>query len=142
MARDNPQLIAGGNISPSRFVKWDLSGGGDFTVIQATDNTKIAGISMEGTREAPIPSVSTAYAAQSGESFKVYGDGEICLLELGGTVVAGDDLSSDANGKGTAITGGTSTQEIGATALEGGASGELILVQVRLRSEGQTAVSS
>ena len=135
-----PQLIAGGNIPASHFVKPDL--GTDFSVVVADANAKIQGISQVGSREAPIPSVTTPYAAADGEQLRIHGDGEVCLLVLGGTVAAFDDLKSDASGHGVVITGGTTTQEIGAVALQAGVSGDHILVQVRLRSEGQTAVSS
>jgi len=140
MVRENPTFMAGGNIVPSRFVKWNL--GEDNTVIQATANAKIQGIAQEGSREAPIPSVSTVYAAQDGEEIHVYGQGEVCLLELGGTVAAADDLKSDANGKGVVVTAGTTTQEVGAQALQSGVSGEKIRVQVLLKAEGQTVISS
>jgi len=136
----NPQYIAGGNITAGRFVTFSPTA--DFTVTQAGANVKIAGISMVGTREAPIPSVTTPYAAQSGESLRVHGDTEVCHLTLGGTVEPGDDLKSDADGKGVKIAGGTTTQEIGATSLQGGVSGDSILVQVSLRAEGQTAAIS
>ena len=140
MPRDNPQFIAGGNIIPSRFVKWDL--GSDHSVVQATANTKIQGVSQSGSREAPIPGVTPVYAAANGEQLRVHGDGEVCLLTAGATVAAGDDLKSDSTGRGVVVTAGTTTQEIGAQALQSGAVNELILVQVRLRSEGQTVISS
>jgi len=136
----SPNFIAGGNISPSRFVRQDDTA--DFQVLEADANSKLAGISMEGTREAPIPSVSTALAAQSGEPLQVYGDTEECLLELGGTVRPGEDLKSDADGKGVTIAAGATVQEIGAVALENGVDGELIRVQVSLRSEGSVAAQS
>lgn len=140
MTFNSPQLVAGGNITASRFVKWDL--GSDHSVVQATANAKIIGVSQSGTREAPIPAVTTPYAAQDGEQLRVHGETEICLLTAGATVVAGDDLKSDSTGRGVVITAGTTTQEVGALALQGGAVNELILVQVTRRSEGQTAISS
>jgi hypothetical protein len=141
MPQINPQLVAGGNISASRFVSPDL--GTDFSVVQASAaNQRVIGISQSGTREAPIPAVTTPYAAQDGEQLRVHGEGEVCLLTLGATVAAFDQLKTDANGKGVVITAGTTTQEIGAVALQSGDADELILVQVTLRSEGQTAISS
>lgn len=50
----------------------------------------------------------------------------ITLLELGGTVTAGDDLKSGASG--VAVTGGTAKR---ATALESGVSGDLISVLLK-----------
>jgi len=140
MPRENPNYVASGNITSSRFVS--PVSGSDFTVAQAIANSKIAGIAHEGSREAPIPSVTTPYAAADGESLVIYGQGEVCKLVLGGTVENGDDLKSDADGKGVIITDSTTTQEIGATALEGGITGDHIRVQVQLRAEGQTAYAS
>ena len=110
----------------------------DFEVAEANANEAIAGISMEGTRTAPIPDVTANEAAQDGEPLQVYGQGEVCLLELGGTVNPGDLLKSDADGKGVVIASGGTLQEIGAKAVEGGVSGEAILVQVQIRSGGAT----
>ena len=140
MPSPNPSYIAGGTIAPSRFVTHSQAN--DFEVTQAAANDKIAGISQEGTRTAPIPDVSTNEAAQSGETLQVYGDGEDCLLELGGAVNPGDELKSDADGKGVQIAAGATVQQIGAIALEGGASGELIRVQVKRYHSGSTAQNS
>lgn len=137
----NPSFLAGGNISPSRFVKPDL--GTDFSVIQATANSTIAGISQSGSREAPIPAVTTPYAAADGESLRVHGMGEVCLLTLGGTVAAFDQLKSDGNGKGVVAAAGVTTQEIGAVALQSGVSADIILVQCTpYKAEGQTVINS
>ncbi len=124
-----PNFIAGGDIRPSRFVKQSTSA--DHTVLEADANEAIIGIASEAGREPPLPSVSTILAASSGDNVLVYTEGDTCLLELGGTVAAGDNLKSDADGKGVAIaTTGTTAQEIGAKALTSGASGEFIRVQV------------
>ena len=139
MSRDNPQYIANDDINVSRFVTPVLTA--DYRVVEADANSTIVGISQGGARDTPLPSASTL-AAASGDQLQVHGDGEICRLLLGGTVAHGDDLKSDSDGKGVVIAAGTTTQEIGAKALEAGSSGDLILVQVRLRSEGQTAISS
>ena len=139
MSFATPSYIAKGDVYTCRFVKSD--GTNDFAVVQATANDVVRGISQEGNREAPIPSVTSSLAAQDGESLKVYGETQECLLELGGTVAAGDRLKSDANGKGVNIaTTGTTEQNIGAVALEGGASGAKIRVQVAI-SETRPALS-
>jgi hypothetical protein len=136
----NPNYVATGNISPSRFVKVDATA--DNSVVQADANATILGIASEAGREPPLPSVSTIYAAQSGDNIHVYGESEVCLLELGGTVAAGDFLKSDANGKGVVIaTTGTTAQEIGAKALTAGASGEFIRVQVVRQTKTYPALS-
>jgi hypothetical protein len=135
-----PSYIAKGDINSSRFVKSD--GTNDFAVVEGTANAEVRGIAMEGSREAPIPSVTSPLAAKTGEGLLVYGNGQQCLLELGGTVSAGDVLKSDSAGKGVVIaTGGDTLQHIGAVALEGGVSAEKILVEVDIRSERPVATS-
>ena len=137
MAQITPSFMASGDIRPSRFVTIS----GDHQVAESNANDKIIGISQQGTRDAPIPSAS-ALAAASGETLKVYGDTQECSLELGVTVTAGMDLKSDADGQGVAITQGATNQEVGATALACGVSGDIVRVQVQLRSEGGTAEES
>jgi hypothetical protein len=119
--------IAAGDVFPSRFVKV----AGDFTFGQATANDPIFGISHAGTNYPPIPEVSADKAATAGQSIRIHKPGERCLLKAGGTVVAGDRLKSDADGKGVAIAAaGTVPQRYGAVALHGGALDELIEVEV------------
>lgn len=127
-----PNVIANGNISPSRFVMPDTSTPDNNSVLQATANATIFGISQAGGREPPLPSVSTIYAAQAGDPVKVLGIGDIGHLEIVATVAAGDELISDASGKGTPrASGGTTNQNVGAIALEAGGAGALIRVQVQ-----------
>lgn len=126
-----PQMKAGGNISPCRFV----SISGDFTVIQSTAGSNsrgdaVLGVSQQGTRDAPISGAS-AYAGIDGDAMQIHGDGDICLLTAATTTTAGDLLKSDANGKGTPIaSSGVYNDNIGAVALQGGSADELILVQI------------
>ncbi|HOV61674.1 MAG TPA: DUF2190 family protein [Candidatus Hydrogenedentes bacterium] len=119
---------ASANISPSRFVT--LSGAK--TVAQAGDNGEIIGVAQEGSNKAPLQDmVSTVYAAETGQSLEVYSAGEVCLVEAGGTITAGNLLKSDSQGRAVAIaTSGTTIQNYGAVALEGGATGEKILCLV------------
>jgi len=129
MTTQSPNYVAAGNISPFRFVKTYTSA--DNAVVQADANARIVGVAQEAGRSAPIPDVSTNYAAVSGDPIHVYGLGEQPLLELGGTVAAGDLLKADSSGKGVVIaTTGTTIQNVGARALSAGASGEKIRVQV------------
>ncbi len=77
----------------------------------------------------PLNDVSNSgYAAISGDSLRIFGQGDDCLLTLGvGGATAGDLLKSDANGAGvTASTG----NKAGARALQTGAAGEKIRVEV------------
>jgi hypothetical protein len=105
--------------------------------LEADANDVLIGISYEGGKHAPLSDlVSSNPHAESGDPIGLYGDGEQCLLELGGTVVRGGRLKSDADGKGVAVaTTGTTIQQYGAIALESGVSGEKIRVFVLLGSE-------
>lgn len=135
MPNTPPRLVAGGNINPCRFVK--MSTTEDDTGLEADANEAPIGISHDSGRYAPLNDlITTNYHAIDGDPITLYGDGDQCLLELGGSVTRGGYLKSDADGKGVAVaTTGTTIQQIGAVALESGSSGEKIRVQVQLRSE-------
>lgn len=135
MAGETPNLMANGDIRPSRFVKLDSSA--DCKGLEADANEIVIGISKESGREPPLPSVSTVLAAAAGDPLPYYGDGETCLLELGsGGCSAGDRLKSDADGCGVVIaTTGTTIQHIGARAMQAGAAGTKVRVQVLISSE-------
>lgn len=129
MPNTAPHFKASGTIRPARFVK--ISGSN--TCAESDANEKVIGVSMLGTNQPPLEDlVTNAYAAESGDSLEIHGDGDICYLELGsGGATAGQDLKSDADGKGVAAaTTGTTIQQIGATALETASAGELCRVQV------------
>lgn len=128
MANTNPSYLAGGTIRPSRFVKITAA----HTVSESDANEASVGVSQEGGNQPPLSDlVSTINAAVSGETLKVYGLGDECLLELGDTVTAGQYLKSDADGKGVPVaTTGTTLQLAGALALDAGAAGDLLRVQV------------
>lgn len=118
-----PHLVASGSIYPARFVKVS----GNRQVAQAGAGEDVCGISQVGTNKAPIPDVTSQYAAESGQPLEIHGFGSLCLLTLGGSVTAGDFLKADADGKGVTASSG---DKCGALALEGGSSGEQVLVQV------------
>jgi hypothetical protein len=118
--------VSTGNIAPSRFVKLSTTLDGKCT--QAGAGEKIFGISQQGTRNTPYGSLDDGYAAIAGENLQIYGPGDDgAVLELGGTVAAGDRLKSDANGKG--VTTVTNLDEVGAVAMVAGTSGQLVPVQ-------------
>jgi hypothetical protein len=110
----SPNLIANGTIACSTFVKVDSST--SFKCIQAAANTDWPiGISQEWADAAPIPGASTN-AAVAGEQVKIYGLGDICLLQsttAGWT--AGDKLTSNSTGQGVTASG---SNVFGAIALE------------------------
>lgn len=117
---------ASGNVTPSRFVKLSST---DNVVAQAGAGEAIIGVSQAGTRNAPYSSLDDGYAAADGEDLEVFGDNEVCWLELGAAATVGARLKSDANGAGTPVT--ANNDEWGAVALVAGASGDLIQVEVR-----------
>lgn len=123
------QYVAGGNIYPCRFISQSASA--PFTAIQAAAGDATFGISMEGTTVVPIDGytdASSVYAATLGLPVPYWGEHDDCLLEIAGTVTAGDLLKSDANGKG--VTGTPGTDKCGARALQSGVAGEKIRVVV------------
>jgi len=127
---NNRNFTAGGNINVCRFVTPSVNS--DFTVIQATATTLPIGISQMGQKGPPgVSGVTDDLAAASGDTLRVYGQGEETLLELGsGGIQAGQYLQPDANGKGVAAPFTTGTIYIGAYALESGSAGEKVRVQV------------
>lgn len=133
---DSASYIAGGNISPSRFVSVDANG--DNTVVQAGLNDQILGISQKGTRQVPIPSASS-YAAIDGDSLLVHIDGaDDVLLEYGATVTRGQRLKSDANGKGIPVATSGEAQKVGAIALQSGSAGDVRPVLVKTQIQPAT----
>lgn len=120
-----PSFIAGGNVSPSRFVKGEA--GESNTILQAGLNERAIGISHESTLEAPIPGAS-AFTATEGLIVQVYGLGEVCEVLGAATIAAFDYLKPDANG--SAVVAGPG-DAYSAVALVDAASGEKVKVVIR-----------
>lgn len=137
MANTPPVLKASGTIRQCRFVKIS----GNFTGAEADANERVIGISYQSSRTAPLNDLApTSDHAISGDQIQMYGVGDVCLLEYGGTVTAGEYLKSDADGKGVTIaSSGTTPQYVGAIALDGGSSGEKRLVQMVIASVSHAA---
>lgn len=120
---------ASDNIRPSRFVKIS----GNYTVAECDANEWPIGISAEYSENAPLPSQSTEYVANSGNSCPVYNetnthDRPVLLILGSGGCMAGQLLKSDTNGAGVAV---ASNNDIyGAQALEAGSSGETVRVRI------------
>lgn len=137
MPNTPPHLMANGNIAPSRFVTLDTSA--DVKGIQATANAQIIGAAMAGSNYPPLSDlVTTTYAAQAGQYFQMYSDGDVCLVEAGAAITRGARLKSDSVGRAVTIAStGTTIQHFGAVAIQSAAgAGELILVLMQtLRSE-------
>ncbi len=119
---------AAGNITPCSFLVRNTTTDAQYILASGT-SVPIVGISGIGTRRPPGDFFNNdGYIAVSGENFRVFQPPEKeAALRLGGTVAAGDLLTSDASGFG--ITTTTTAQQIGARALEAGVSGQVITVQ-------------
>ena len=130
MSFSSPSFVAGGTIAPATFVKMDVTAGAanDHQVVQCGAGGRAIGISQEGMKRTPgLPGSDITIAAEAGNTLRVYGLTEECLLTLGGTVTHGDFLKSDASGNGVAASTG---DLYGAMAEESGVSGQKIRVQV------------
>ena len=120
-------FAAGGSILPCRFVKPDTSQ--DQAVVVAGTNEDAH--ALFGDAECVFDGT---YAAIAGDPLKVFIPPAECLLELGGTITAGDDIKSDSVGRGVvAAVTGTARQLIRAKALKSGLVGEKIPVIVEKR---------
>lgn len=119
---------AGGNVAPNRYVTQDTTA--DYQVLQSTAGQQIAGVAMGGSRyPSGFGSLDDGFVAILGENLRYYTAPDKGVpLELGGTVVAGDRLKSDANGKGVTTT--TDRDEYGSVARAAGASGDIIPVDL------------
>lgn len=118
-------IVASGSVYPSRFVKYDTT---DYKVVQAEADDSVIGISQEGAKLPPTDeNYSSGLYFSAGDAIAIYGVGRNCLLELGTTVVVGDALGPDADGKGITV---ATEKNFGAFAKEGGVSGDLIQVVV------------
>jgi hypothetical protein len=126
-------FVADGTIRVCRFVK--PSSSTDFRVVEADANELTIGISQEGSRVAPLPSVTTdpPEAAQAGEALNVYSDiGMTVMLRIGaGGITRGLEMISDADGNGVAVGSTAATvYQVGARALETAVEGQLCRVEI------------
>ena len=115
----SPSYNAGGDISPSRFVK--LSTTADNTVIQAVADDEAIGVSHQGSLDAPIPGV-TPLAARENQPCQVFGADEPCEIEAGGAIASGDKLKPDADGKAVVAGAGDAYSAIARSAAAAGES--------------------
>lgn len=106
MPLNNPSYVAGEDLAPARFVKRSTSE--DNTVVYADDGTAvIVGVTQNGTREAPIPSVSETLHAQDGEDVRVHGLGDRCEVTLGENITAANlNLTASTDGVAVAASAG------------------------------------
>lgn len=138
--------IAGGTIQPFSFVQRFvgsvpaaiLNSPPELLCLQCSGTgVEILGISQEWTN-APLglAGQTTVPAANAGERLMIYGDGAETIIMVGSgyNVMEDDDLTSDASGNAIPANVATSsTNWIGARALERGFAGSPIRVTVVLR---------
>lgn len=116
-----PNLQAGGNISPFRFVK--LSTSADFTGLQAAAESDYPIGVTDGSIYQSINN-SSGYHAVSGTPITLQPSNTV-QIEIGsGGVTRGGFLESDADGKGVAAAGAAAVSAY--VALENGSAGEII----------------
>jgi hypothetical protein len=127
MPLNNMTYVAGEDLAPARFVKRSTTE--DNSVVYADDGAAvIVGITFNGTREAPIPSVTESLAAADGEPIRVHGPGDRCEVVLGDTITAANlNLTATTDGEAVAASSG---DFVGAIAERAAASGEKVWCQV------------
>lgn len=125
----NLQVVAGGNIHPSRVVK--LSTAADNTVLESAASTSAnIGIAQQGSRRAPGTGDDDGYCAIATENVGVYGPGSgQAPGQLGGTVTRADTVTSD--GSGQIITTTSDADVIIGWAMESGVSGDIVTILVQ-----------
>lgn len=115
--------VAGGIIRPSRLL--NPSTVADNTYLEASGATlKFVGVSQKGTRNTPYTGLDDGYAAITGETFHIFGPGETCPVQLGGTVAAGDFLTATTAGVAIATT--TDGHFTAGWTMQAGVSGDII----------------
>src|SRR3989337_2326732 len=101
----NPNYVAGEDLYPKRIVI-RATDEGNAVLMGDSGTVPAVGVTHNGTREAPIPSVSTAYAALDGEPVRVHGLGDVCEVESGEALTDGCEVMSGTNGVAMVATAG------------------------------------
>lgn len=119
--------VAAGNIKPSRFLIQATSADNKYSQASSATAAPLVGISQPGTRNTPYSSLDDGYAAIAGENLHVYKspDNAEAPLQLGGTVAAGDLLTTDSDGRGVTATTG---DFVGARAQQAGVADQIVTV--------------
>lgn len=120
-----PQLVATGNVSPCRFVKFATTGSEGTQASAATD--LLAGISWEETRYPPNSPADDGYVAIADENLPYHSAGMVCNLVISATLTAGTLVTSDSAGKGAAPSSGN---YVGAVLLQGGDADDKVMAYV------------
>lgn len=132
--------IAGGTINPFTFIQGQP--GVMLGALQCTGGgVPIIGVGAEWTSAMMGQAIQTTLipqgfpAAASGQSIRVYEDGENTVMMVGSgfTVMPDDLLKSDASGNAIPVSTAAGIQYVGARAIEAGVAGDVIRVQVYTR---------
>lgn len=124
----NLQIVAGGNISPSRVVC--ISTAADNTVLQsALATSPNIGIAQKGTRRAPGTGDDDGFCAVAGDNVQIWGPSCMGEGELGGTVTRGDRVTSDGNGR--LVTTTTIGDQVVGWCLQSGALSDMVMILVQ-----------
>jgi len=115
----NPNYVAGEDLYPKRIVNRDTTEGNSVLMSDAGSSTPV-GVTVNGTREAPIPSVSTAYAALEGEPVRIHGLGDVCEVEAGEALTDGCEVMAGTNGVAMVATAGNYVAGICQKAVDSG----------------------
>lgn len=121
----SPSYVASADILPAKFVK--IVSGTDHQIVICSADEVAVGVTHESTMDAALPGVAAASlpAAKAGTACRIYGLGESCEIEAGGTITAGAYLKPDADGNAVAC---SSTDDYSAVARAGAADGEKVQV--------------
>lgn len=126
-----PNLTAGGNVSPMRFLKFD--GTNFHRAIQATGVTvPLIGISERNTRYTPGSPSDDGFIAIVDEMLPYRGPMQMASLTLGGSITTQNTpLTSDGSGKGIAQAPADGTTAwYGAFAMASGSADQVITVYI------------
>jgi hypothetical protein len=120
-----PPLVAGGNVSPCRFVKISTTAGQGVQAAAGTD--LLVGISIEETRYPPNSPADDGLVAIANENLPYLGPGQVTNLIINATLTAGVVVTADASGKGIAPAAG---DYVGAILLQGGVAGDKVMAYI------------
>lgn len=124
-------FVAGGNITPARFVRLTTTSGSTGFVVNSGAGEAIMGISQQGTRNPSYPGLQDGFAAITGENVRVYLETEETMIEVDASYNPGTLLKSGAIGIGTQVT--ANNDIYGAVLLDQStAANQLVKCRVRL----------
>jgi len=121
-------FVANGNISPSRLVKIDPTAPGKVLQCSAASDVAV-GVCQAGTHNASVATFDDGYAAVAGLNVNVFTVGDLCQVQSGGTITAGDRLTSDSSGR--AVTASSGNYTVGYAEQNATAADQMIQMRVQ-----------